>query len=344
LFSMVFALTSVAAEGATDPLDGTWKITSGKVTFEGEIWDTFRSAEVPYVKIAVVEQGSGGYRITLNGGDQVEGESIISDSWNWLYASRLSYQRVASGEYRLHTTSTGDNGVAQWEMVFKVNGSQLQYTQNVSFPNGVRTMSVTLQREYVEPNHPSMLVPAAPRVNLGTDEKKAVNVTLPAAPEGTVVLTSWRWIIWYIGPDKTKVTSKALLHKLDDNHGGDANGGTAESEGGGEGGNYEAPVELNPEKSTELSVDFSEGLMTELIDRFEEGSDYVWQVRLKYEQAGQTGWTQWSKETPFSVGEVTSGGNDSGGGGGCDLGLGFFAAGFAAVLLAYLNKKRRSAE
>jgi hypothetical protein len=334
LFFMVFALTSAAAEGATDSLNGTWKITSGARTVNDTLYYTYESSNAPYVKIAVVEQESK-YKITLNGGwfTALFKDEELS-SWRWLDTgiepgnANTLYRRMANGEYRISQYNGSQE--CEWETKFKVNGNQLQYTETGTFDDGnVLKTSVTLQREDIDSNHPSMLVPkAASKVNFKPNEKIVLKATLLTTLKETLHITRYHWRIYRSDPYMK--ASKAPVHILDVNHGGDAHEGAGG--GGGEGSNYEVPVEVSPDQPREFTYDVEDAL--------EEGN-YVWHIQFKYDQAGQTGWTQWSELGSFSVGEVSSDG-DSGGGGGCDVGLGFFAAGFAAV--AYLYKKRRSAK
>jgi hypothetical protein len=238
-----------------------------------------------------------------------------------------SFQHVADGEYRFQY----DNGFGDYtlEIMFKVNGNQLQYTWHrsvVSYSydwadnyyehSSEDTISLTLERVSAtpdEPIDPSLVVPEpapdANNVDFEPDEKIVLKATLPTLPEDTVI-TGGKWEIYFADPNKE--ASKALIHILEENHGGLAH----EGESGGEGENntytYEVPVEL-------------------------EEADYVWRVKFHYEKAGKAGETQWSTYATFSIEKILS---DNISGGGCDVGFGFFAVGIAA--LAYLHRKGRN--
>jgi hypothetical protein len=182
-------------------------------------------------------------------------------------------------------------------------------------------MSLTLERvsaapdepvapdEPIAPIDPSLAVPepapSADNVKFRPGEKIVLKASLPTLPEDTVV-TGSRWEVYFADPNKGAL--KAPIYTFEENHGGLANEGT--SEGGGD--NYEIPKEL-PE------------------------GEYVWRTQFDFEQAGEKGSTQWSRYGAFSIGEILSGKTSSGGG--CDVGLGFFAVGVAA--LAYLHRKGR---
>jgi hypothetical protein len=59
-------------------------------------------------------------------------------------------------------------------------------------------------------------------------------------------------------------------------------------------------------------------------------------MQAEYERGDVKGWTQWSRSGAFRVGRFLENSNS-----GCDVGLGFFAAVFAAAALAHLHNKSR---
>ncbi|MDR2179417.1 MAG: hypothetical protein LBP21_03830 [Synergistaceae bacterium] len=240
------------------------------------------------------------------------------------------FQRVAEGEYRADdvwdSVYLGGVGDRIW---FKVSGNQLQYTWDNLSLEEVATISLTLERvsempdEPIEPDEPvpskpiepSLIVPelapSANNVNFEPGEKIILKVVPPTLPEDTVI-TRTRWEIYFADPSK-----KGLVHAMEENHGGMANEGVSDGGNGGDPFTYEPPAGVLPV-----------------------GEKYVHRAQHDFEQAGVKGSTQWSAYGFFSILKLLSEG--SSGGGGCDVGLGFFAVGVAA--LAYLYRKGRGAK
>jgi hypothetical protein len=148
--------------------------------------------------------------------------------------------------------------------------------------------------------------------NFEPDEKIILKAKVPTVPEDTTITSSY-WEIYYADPNK----KAALVHVMDEsgNFGGSAYGGSTDGEGGG----------------SDL------GTLVLPPGRLPKG-EYAARGRFNTLRDGEEGTTQWTEFFIFTIQDIAS----RTGGGGCDVGLGFFAAGFAA--LAYLLRKGRGAK
>ena len=143
--------------GLLSPLEGTWRIVSGEYSVNGALWAIYQPGSAPDIKMEVDHLGGSAYLINFNGHPVIvidfEGVGTGSTS-SYIMSGALSDVQIGpDGEYRWDMDSSI---VAETqEIVYKLSGTQLQYTHKVATVNhqiieGWETVVTSLTFERVQ--------------------------------------------------------------------------------------------------------------------------------------------------------------------------------------------------